>query len=1258
DYEYHYDDYRNLTSKIVPGGGTTDYRYDAIHRLSATKMPNGSVIGMAFDAYDRPYQTYLDNNGSLPAQYTSYNTTNGELMTENIFMDLAGDPDNGRLMSNRTKILDDNEGMIQLDYSYDNFGRIATTTESYNLLGQSYTNVNTIVSQTHRDLPLGINTGYSVGMDSYTNSNINEYDNMGRMTKYQNDFTNQFGQSKRWSIDMQYNERHQLQHKRFLPRSLGGFYEEKYTYTPRGWLRGINLPRGRSFDVENCDAPEGNIYASDEISTQLTVTEIYDFLLEGVDVTIDNLNQCPDEIGIYTGGIIIPDQNDLINFGITSELIISTASGATNGATSGLEDTPLIGLKSIQFGKVQLSGNSATSSTLTEIDLQTTIDLESANLAGEIAALDVLLNTIAQQYKASQKLRYEDISVELIDNEIVIKLKNAEFSLRTIEVVMLYEGSNASFEGTLEVPVSDQSVVTGTRKVTPPRNGEGNSIYPFDFFELVLDGETISRYVIADDLGLLPADFTYLRRFRVITEDQQILTTVATEGDLVMSPTEFIDLTRDPNRTITDVTLPYSESGLTVQGLDDDYECPFAWVGECDPDDLAAQHQAIDDYLQGLPPADQVIYPLTFQYVMLCDGSRHLIPIGAGQLSTLLIDNFIVLDELVVNGPGEIFPVTISVPDQLYSQSMKYTKNGNIESLKWKNTYHYVNQYQYKYDPLNRLQEANYSIEPLSGPAPNVGEGQTVRDITYDALGNILTLKRYGVTEIGQAAVVIDDLAYQYHSSLLPGQAATPNTSLDVTRLMRVIETDQGAEAADHGFKPGTANPQTAQYSYDGAGRLTDDPYKEMSIAYNHLDLPEAIGDLEYIYDANGRKLAQISPTYTKLYLSGGLEVDHSGGYAMYYGDGRITSELTRGGSNESEGGEGTASQVFTIAAEYWHKDHLGNVRVTFSDRNGDNRISLLPETNEPFSEVRSITDYYPFGLQFIQQPCTTGPLARMENNYQYTGLEHVEEVQLDLTPFRPYDPTIGRWIQIDPVYKYHESGYVGMANNPIIYNDPLGLDTISPQPNNAPIDAPNLPEVVVTPKPNPPSGAQTPQGTPEDPFGLLIDDPEAGGTFGENPWPVALATAGLLLADDLTGIGVWDDPAIIWTLASAATYDLTQRTFVTYVLYNPQTGQFYGGRTSGFADPLTLAKRRFRRHRRLRRLGFVFARVDAFAQNASALPAIIGREQQLIDYLGGYGHPMVANRRREVAKYNPLGRIYHNAANLWFGELHPYTGY
>lgn len=95
----------------------------------------------------------------------------------------------------------------------------------------------------------------------------------------------------------------------------------------------------------------------------------------------------------------------------------------------------------------------------------------------------------------------------------------------------------------------------------------------------------------------------------------------------------------------------------------------------------------------------------------------------------------------------------------------------------------------------------------------------------------------------------------------------------------------------------------------------------------------------------------------------------------------------------------------------------------------------------------------------------------------------------------------------------------------------------------------------------------------------LVVDEANAGGGEGWNPWKAALASSAILVGDDATVVGAIDDIAIPVILAGAATYDVTQRVYLTYTLKNKVTGQTYVGRTSGFGDPYSIMMARYAGH-------------------------------------------------------------------------------
>jgi hypothetical protein len=145
-------------------------------------------------------------------------------------------------------------------------------------------------------------------------------------------------------------------------------------------------------------------------------------------------------------------------------------------------------------------------------------------------------------------------------------------------------------------------------------------------------------------------------------------------------------------------------------------------------------------------------------------------------------------------------------------------------------------------------------------------------------------------------------------------------------------------------------------------------------------------------------------------------------------------------------------------------------------------------------------------------------------------------------------------------------------------------------------------------------------------------------------------------------------------------------RVYVTYTKLNQMTHRYYAGRTSMVVDraesldlQVALAVLlRDRNHHLDENVEpqnplFELARTDRFDVGTAvdysrryddvAYWRIRGREQQLIDFLGGArsdtGEPyQTENAVRGVAKDNPQGRRFHDAATELWGPLHPYTGY
>ena len=158
----------------------------------------------------------------------------------------------------------------------------------------------------------------------------------------------------------------------------------------------------------------------------------------------------------------------------------------------------------------------------------------------------------------------------------------------------------------------------------------------------------------------------------------------------------------------------------------------------------------------------------------------------------------------------------------------------------------------------------------------------------------------------------------------------------------------------------------------------------------------------------------------------------------------------------------GNASRVGTndLVKDHWNTDAVlqnitapknGYIFVYVSNESKlDVFFDNLQVIHKP-GPILEETHYYPFGLTMAG--ISSKAAGGIENKRKFndgTELENKEFSDgsgLDLysTEFRSYDAQIGRFHQIDPLaeFTFNWSGYTFVQNNPILFNDPLGLDTL-----------------------------------------------------------------------------------------------------------------------------------------------------------------------------------------------------------------------
>ena len=287
--------------------------------------------------------------------------------------------------------------------------------------------------------------------------------------------------------------------------------------------------------------------------------------------------------------------------------------------------------------------------------------------------------------------------------------------------------------------------------------------------------------------------------------------------------------------------------------------------------------------------------------------------------------------------------------------------NGNIAQTLWKtdNEDKDLRAYVYSYDDLNRILGAvGHKGDKLANLAPY--GFHDVGNIAYDPNGNILSLDRMGTNVNHDAPGLWDSLAYEYTGN----------------QLDNVLEKSNSSTYMGFGFVDGNvaSNTQLDDYGYDANGNMVLDRNKGITaqIAYNHLNLPVTVpvnnggtfGTITYLYDAVGTKLKK------SVAINSTTEItEYVGNYIYSNESGSLKLQFFNQPEGYTEPVAGTAGSVKAFTATtgqtsysgykyvYRYKDHLGNVRLTYSDSDGNGSI-------DPGSEIIEESNYYPFGLR------------------------------------------------------------------------------------------------------------------------------------------------------------------------------------------------------------------------------------------------------------------------------------------------------
>jgi RHS repeat-associated protein len=212
------------------------------------------------------------------------------------------------------------------------------------------------------------------------------------------------------------------------------------------------------------------------------------------------------------------------------------------------------------------------------------------------------------------------------------------------------------------------------------------------------------------------------------------------------------------------------------------------------------------------------------------------------------------------------------------------------------------------------------------------------------------------------------------------------------------------------------------------------------------LNLPFIIyfaGDnkITYLYNASGqkvgKKVTQGNTITTTDYLSG---FQYKNEVLQFFPHAEGYVNATQNGTS------------YTFNYVYNYTDHLGNIRLSYSQDPSTNVLKIIEENH-----------YYPFGLkhtgynsdqmmyvkeEYIVKIKPKPLLFKTSYNYKYNGKELQDELGLNMYDYgaRNYDPALGRWMNMDPLAEQSRrwTPYNYAYNNPMYFVDPDGMQAIA----------------------------------------------------------------------------------------------------------------------------------------------------------------------------------------------------------------------
>ena len=370
----------------------------------------------------------------------------------------------------------------------------------------------------------------------------------------------------------------------------------------------------------------------------------------------------------------------------------------------------------------------------------------------------------------------------------------------------------------------------------------------------------------------------------------------------------------------------------------------------------------------------------------------------------------------------------------------------------------------------------------LSALTAGASGGVLNQSYVWDSLSHLM--QRNDANGDGNTGAVTDSFGYDSLGRLTSYSVAAPqvpNLHRDVTLQynalgMLLYKSDVGnytyGAQNTAGVRPHALLKVTgttgANYGYDANGNLASaDGGKYRNITYTSFNLPDSNSGAQgpggsptytWQYDENHQRVKEVQVSGAGTRTTWNLHPDNQGGlgfesetstasptptnrHYLSVGGAAIGVLVSRGALPTLAAGQ-MAPTVLTsitlIKVEYWHKDHLGSL-ITTTDHSG---AVTKRYAYDPFGKRRGTNGTYDaFGALVIDWTSDTNS----GTDRGYTGHEHLDDIGVVHMNGRLFDPTLGRFMQGDPMIQdplnlqnYDRYGYC--YNNPMGCTDPSGF--------------------------------------------------------------------------------------------------------------------------------------------------------------------------------------------------------------------------